>query len=119
MFRIEFFVDDKNLGEAFKRLAGIARNVSHAYVPNVETKRNGKMTSSASDSVELIMNEFRKRKVTEVNADVARSVIGDLGFNPNSYSYFLHKAIKLGLLSKGKKIPGKSFAMSYALKGEK
>ena len=49
MFRISFFVDHKNLGQAFKRLVGIARDIEHAYVPNVEAKPNGKVhTSSAT-----------------------------------------------------------------------
>jgi hypothetical protein len=45
-------------GEAFKkRLAGIARNVSHNYVPNVEPASNGKMYTVAADTQEMFIRK--------------------------------------------------------------
>jgi hypothetical protein len=117
MFRINFFVDDKNLGEAFKRLAGIAKNLEHAYVPNVENKPNGKVGVSSPDSMMLIMKELRHRKVTEFNADVVRSVISDLGFKPEAYGYFLTRAHKAGLINKKKGLGNQN--MTYTVRAEK
>ena len=115
MFRISFFVDDKNLGEAFKRLVGIARDIEHAYVPNVEAKPNGKLHTSSADSQEAFIQEMRKRKLTEVNAASARDIVTSLGFSAASYSYMLQGLIKSGVLKK----TGTPQKHRYLLKAEK
>lgn len=117
MFRIEFFVDDKNLGEAFKRLAGIAKNVQHVYVPNVEGRPNGKVHMAAGDSQEMFVKEMRKRHWTEVDAAKARKLVADMGFSPTSYSYLLQGLVKSGAMT-SKKI-GKGIGKLYTLKAEK
>ena len=115
MFKIEFFVDDKNLGEAFKRLAGLARNLSHVYVPNVEPKANGKMHMSSEDSQQMFIKEMAKRKLTEVNAAMAREICTGMGFAPTSYSYMLQSLIRNGFMKK----TGTPQKARYHLKGEK
>lgn len=100
MFKIEFYVDDKNLGETFKRLAGVARNLSHTYVPNVEGRPNGKMHMAAEDSQELFLKEMSKRKLTQVNAAIAREIMTSMGFSPTSYSYMLQGLVKSGAIKK-------------------
>ena len=115
MFQITFYVDDKNLGEAFKRLSGIARNLQHAYVPNVEGKPNGKLHLTASDNMELFVKEMHRRKLTQVNAMIAREIIASMGFSPTSYSYMLQNLIKAGLMKKS----GTPQREIYTLKPEK
>jgi hypothetical protein len=115
MFRISFFVDDKNLGEAFKRLAGIARNLEHQYVPNLEAKPNGKTHVAAGDSQELFVKEMHKRKLVQVNADKAREICTSMGFSPTSYSYMLQGLVKNGFLKKS----GSPQKYVYTLKPEK
>lgn len=115
MFRISFFVDDKNLGEAFKRLSGIAKNLEHVYVPNLESKSNGRMHMAAGDSQELFVNEMKKRKLTSVNAASAREIVKAMGFSPTSYSYMLQGLVKTGALKK----TGTPQKLVYSLKGEK
>jgi hypothetical protein len=115
MFKIEFYVDDKNLGEAFKRLAGLAKNVTHAYVPNVEGRPNGKINLAAADSRELFVKEMRKRKLTQVNAELTREIIVAMGFSPTSYSYMLQSLVKAGTLKKS----GTPLKSVYTLKAEK
>ena len=93
MFRVSFFVDDKGLGEALKRLTGIARNVEHAYVPNVEPRPNGKLRLSAQDSSEMLVKEMHKRKLTEVMAVTAREIVVDMGMSP-TLSHVLNTAVR-------------------------
>jgi hypothetical protein len=117
MFRVTLFVDDKNLGELFKRLAGIARDLEHQYVPNVEAggKPNGatpKIKLKAGDTLELFTKEARQRKLTEIDTSQAKSIISDLGFSPTSYSYFLSESIKRGFLKRG---PKKGMGFVYRL----
>jgi len=118
MFRLEIFVEDKLLGEALKRLSGIARNVQHNYVPNVEPKANGKLRLTAQDSMELLVKEMKKRKLTEVEAKQAREIVVSMGMSPTSYSHVLNQAVTKGLMTKRHHHPG-SVAMVYALKPPK
>lgn len=115
MFKIEFYVDDKNLGEAFKRLAGIARNPTHTYVPNLESRPNGKMHMAAGDSQEMFLKEMAKRKLTQVNAGVAREIMTAMGFSPTSYSYMLQGLLKSGAMKK----TGTPQKLVYVLKAGK
>ena len=127
MFKIEFFVDDKNLGEAFKRLAGIARNLQHVYVPNVEpdttrsSRSNGKIRLSAEDSLGMLVKEMTKRKLTYLTAANAREVVAAIGMSPTSYSHVLNNAVRKGVMTKRPVKPGqgKTGAMVYSLKVEK
>jgi hypothetical protein len=117
MFRVEFYVDDKNLGEAFKRLAGLARNISHNFVPNLEPKPNGKVHQTSGDSMDAFIKQMNKRHWTEVDADKARTIVVDMGFSKTSYSYLLQSLVKAGLLTKKKS--GKGVGLVYMLKVEK
>ena len=102
MFRIQLYVDDKNLGELLKRLSGIARGVEHQYVPNLETsptKSNGTHLA-AVDGREMFVKEMHKRKLTSVNANTAREIMTSMGFSPTSYSYMLQGLTKSGVLKK-------------------
>lgn len=101
MFQITFFVDDKNLGEAFKRLAGIARNLQHAYVPNLEPKRNG-VIKHQGDRYELLAKEIRKRGKESITGPEFREVADKLGMTTTSYSHYLQRLVEKGFLKKGK-----------------
>lgn len=108
MFKIEFFVEDRFLGEAFKRLAGIARNLQHAYVPNVEAEPKAKAANghapkvrvTAADSAALFMKELAKRRLVEFDAAKAREIAVGMGFSPTSYSYILKALGSQGLIKK-------------------
>lgn len=115
MFRIEFYVDDKNLGEAFKRLSGLARNLNHNYVPNLQGKPNGKTHVSSVDSQEMFVKEMHKRKLTEVNSVSAREICTSMGFSPNSYSHMLISLQRAGVMKR----TGTPQKYRYLLKGEK
>ena len=118
MFKIGFYVEDKLLGEALKRLAGIARGVEHAYVPNLEPNGHApKVKLSAADSLDMLIKELRKRKVGDFKSKLAQEIVSDMGFSPTSYSHFLNGAMKAGLLGK-KKNPGGN-GVVYFLKPEK
>ena len=119
MFQVKFFVEDKLLGEALKRLAGIARGVEHAYVPNLEPERGSKANGHApkvrlasADNQEMFVKELHKRKLADFDAKQAREITTSLGFSPTSYGYILKGLVKSGLLKKS----GTPQKMRYALK---
>ena len=122
MFQVKFFVEDKLLGEVLKRLAGIARGVEHAYVPNLEPERGSKANGHApkvrvasADSQEMFVKELRKRKLVDFDAKQAREITTAMGFSSTSYSYMLKGLIESGLLTRS----GTPQKMRYALKPEK
>jgi hypothetical protein len=107
MFRITFFVEDKLLGEAFKRLAGVARNVEHAYVPNVDlaqpaAKTNGAGRITTTTVVEMLAAQLRKHKVEEFQGPFMRTILAELGMPPSVHQHRLAQMVKAGLLKKGK-----------------
>ena len=116
MFQVICYVDDKNLGEAFKRLAGIGKNVSHVYMPNIEGKPNGRIKVSAEDSMEALTKEIHRRHLTEITAPVMREMVAKMGFSATSYSHFLQQLVKHGVLKKGKKEKG--VLMPYIVTGK-
>jgi DNA-binding MarR family transcriptional regulator len=116
MFRIEFSAKDKDVGEALKRLHGLALQVEYAYIPdNVEALRNGKTSGGFGSSAELIIAELHKRKLTEITGVQAKEIIKALGMNPVSYSHHLQKMVKHGFLRKGKRDGN---AMTYLVQGK-
>jgi hypothetical protein len=117
MFHLKMFVEDKHLGEVLKRLTGIALNVEHQYVPNVEKKSrpNGATNMKTVDAVELFSKELHKLGITTITGPEFRDVVVKIGLNRTSYSHFLQKLIEAGVLKKGKK---EQNAMRYTLTGK-
>jgi hypothetical protein len=118
-FKVEFFIDDKQLGEAFKRLTGLAKNVSYNHVANLEKtsdiQANGQANLTATESLELFVKELRKIGKDHVRAPDAREAMKALGYAPTSYSYFLKRALKQGLM---KRQGGTNQTMTYSFKKE-
>jgi hypothetical protein len=117
-FQVRFFCKDKDLGEVFKRLAGIAYDVEHAYVPNVgehTSKANGKMSAKVVNATELFSKELHKRGTTNITGPEFKELVTKLGLATSSYSYFLQNLVRAGVLKKGKK---EKNAMNYSLTGK-
>ena len=117
-FQVRFFCKDKDLGEVFKRLAGIAYDIDHAYVPNVEQRRsrpNGSTNLKVTDAVELFSKELHKLGGTSITGPQFKELVVKLGLNPTSYSHFLGSLIRAGVLKKGKKDKN---TMNYHLTGK-
>jgi hypothetical protein len=103
MFRITFFVEDAKLGEAFKRLAGLARNVEHAYVPNAEpAKGNGKVRPTSADTLDLLTKELHKRRIETFRGPDLKHILTDVGLATSGYSHHLQKLVEAGVIKKGK-----------------
>ena len=115
MFRVSFFCTEKDLGEAFKRLTGIAKNLEHHYVPNVESKPNGRVYQTAADTIEMLTKELHKRKLIEIKGPEFKTLLGTLGMSTTSYSHYLGGLIQAGILKKGKKVRN---TMTYIVTGK-
>ena len=117
MFRIEFSTTDKNVGEALKRLHGLATQIEYAYVPDVLAPlRNGQAGEKpARDRTGLILAELHKRKLTEIKGPQLRELIAALGMNRTSSHHYTKNLIKRGALRTGKLIGN---TMTYIVTGQ-
>jgi hypothetical protein len=114
MFRLEVFVEKRHLADVFERLTGIADVQSCALMPNV-AKANGRIRVTASDTIELLTNELRKRKLTEFKGPEFKRVLGDLHIASSSYSHYLQSLCRAGVLKKGKLVAN---TMTYHVTGK-
>lgn len=115
MFRIELFVDDRNLADALRRLAGIGRDVRAIPVVNAEPAGRAGVAaaSSSGDLIDLLRGWLEKHKKKEMAAPDAVVFLREIGRSPNSRSYLLKQAVKAGLLRR----VGNGSASSYVVSG--
>lgn len=104
MFRVIFYVRDEKLGEAFKRLSGLAMEVSHQFVPNAESAPNGKLKAKAGSNLELVERELRKvTKGDPIMTVQMQAVMKTLGMGKTSANYFTNQLVKAGVLEKAER----------------
>lgn len=114
MFKFEFFVEDKQVAPLLHLITGKVMNLSVVPVVNaipVKDKRgkpNGKLTQDAEHTMGLFCKELKKLAPDKIEAEHVKEALTKLGKSPMSYSYFLSRAVKAGLLKKGKR-HGNSF----------
>ena len=99
MFRIEGFVDDKNLATVMRALAGVTLDLKVLPVTNVKVSKNGGLKpKEPGDLWELFW------KTTGTNAQIRKAhmemFLKERGANPNSAGYYLKKLIDLKLFKK-------------------
>jgi hypothetical protein len=101
MFEVKFFVEDNRLGAAFRALAGIARNVSHKPMLNVAPKgQKGVKAVGNGELMDDLGAYLREKDIKTVSADDMRTFLTSKGYSATSYSYFLAKAVKHGVIKK-------------------
>jgi hypothetical protein len=101
MFRVQFYVDDRKLGDALRALAGLIQG-SPEVMPVVNADVvGGKLTARTNgNSNTMFMEYIAKHKLKEVNCAVAQNFLKGLGRPVGSASYVLKQAQKIGGLKK-------------------
>ena len=111
MFKVEFFVDDKRLGQALLALVGIA-NSQPSVVPvvNVAKKANGTLAPKVSGgSMERFVAVLKKHKGKSLKAAEFKAMMKPMGLSASSANYMTGRAVEAGLLKK----TGKSNQTAY------
>jgi hypothetical protein len=98
MFRIAFFVDDKNLAEVMHAVSGRARQLEVVPVVNAAGAPNGKVRQQAGSSRELVLQGLTKLGKTFGSVEV-RAVLKKLGLSPSSWNHFTKDLVKEGSLT--------------------
>lgn len=100
MFKIDFFVDDKNLASVLRDLGGRAMNMNVVPVANAK-KENGKAVPDDPNDIPGLLHRFAlESDHAYFNAGDIRSFCTSRGLSPTSYSNVIHKAVKAGLFKK-------------------
>jgi hypothetical protein len=97
MFRISFFVEDKNLAGILHSIAGSTFNLEVRPVVNAQMV-NGRLKQKVATTLANFVAELKKAK--EITADEARAAAQRSGYGPSSYSYLLQSIVKAGLIKK-------------------
>jgi hypothetical protein len=116
VFKVEFFVDDKHLGDALRALAGYARGQ-----PNVVPVVNAKMANGhikadipAGNMVELFAAYLKKNKLETLKAQDIKDFLKTIGRSPQSANYLTRLAVAQKILRRSGKT---SNIVYYPIKG--
>lgn len=102
LFRIEGFVEDKNLARVKRALMGLVLELKDAPVVNATKGANGKVKAVTNgEAISMLADWCRKHKlktVTKHNLTEFAVSIGRTG--TNSFAYLARKGMEYGLLTK-------------------
>jgi len=113
MFKLEFFCEDKDLAGIMHALAGRAKNLDVMPVADATVQRSGnKVTAKAGNTLALIVEELKKRRLESFKAADMKAVVRAVGYNPTSYNHFIKELVKIGAIGK----LGKGSSMTYTVK---
>lgn len=115
MFKIDCFVEDKNLAKVMHDLSGLVHDLKAVPVVNAVLK-NGTVQGQSGTLIERFVAEWKSRKLGKITAAEARSLAKAVGLSPTSYGHILHNAIKGGHVTKAGKTGGSGSGFLYALK---
>jgi hypothetical protein len=109
IFKLEAFVEDKNLGRAKRALAGLVMELKDSPVVNA-TRTNGKLASATNgELVRMFARYLAERKIAKIKAFDAKEFLHSVGKAESSCSYLLKKAAEYHLLKQVGKGSGTSY----------
>lgn len=115
MFKVDCYVEDKNLASVLRSLSGVAREVRAVPAVNAEpTKAGGVKAPTNGNLVAMFAAKLKKIKAKEVTPDTARAFLKMIGASPASYGYLIKKAVEHGVLSR----KGTGREVAYAFTGK-
>lgn len=102
MFRVEFFVDDKKLGQALIALVGLAYG-QPSVVPVVNTVvKNGHIKAESNDTkmLDLFAMHLKKIKKDSLQVDDIKEFLTSIGRSPISSGYLIKQAIHAKIIKR-------------------
>jgi hypothetical protein len=112
VFRVEFFVDDKKLGNALRALTGLAADNPTVQPVVNAMKTNGKVKAKGNgDAVSLFADYAKENKFKEFAARDLKAFCKHAGWAESSASYFAKKLVDAHVLKK----MGKGNQVRYAM----
>lgn len=101
MFRVEFFCDDRKVGDALRNLLGIAVGVPVATpVINAEQKGGKVQSQSNGKLIEMFAHHISSSKADSVTSKEIQAWLSKIGMSPMSSSYVIKHSVSRGVLKK-------------------
>lgn len=99
--RVEFFCDDKRVGEALRALVGVAIGAPSVQpVVNAATRGNGLAAETGGKLVEQLAHYLAQSNRSEIDGADLRSFLKKSGRSPASISYLARHAVAHRILKK-------------------
>lgn len=112
MFRIECFVDDKNLAKALFAMQGLALQQPLIQpVVNALVGKNGVKSATPGSVCEMFYDFCRKSKATELSPADVKAWLQSVGREPSSFAY----ATKCGTTNGFLRRVGKGYKVRYVI----
>jgi hypothetical protein len=105
MFRVEFYCDDKRLGEALVALTGLARGQPVITpIANAKQASNGKIVAaSRGDPGDLFLKYVKQHKLERPVAEDFRKFAKSIGRSPTGYSHLIKQLVVRQIVKKSGK----------------
>jgi hypothetical protein len=102
VFRVEFFCEDKEVGEALRGLMGIALGIPKALpVTNAEITKTGRIKQQSGGNLpQMFVHYITSSKIDRITPAETRAWCKKQGTSPMSASYVLKNAVLMGALRK-------------------
>lgn len=96
MFRIEFFVEDRNLAATLRGIAGLAKGTPNVQpVVEVPARANGDILG--------LLSAYMAKHPGTIDANYLRTFQQSVGRSPHGYNNLLFRATEAKLLKRGRK----------------
>ena len=117
--RVEFFCDDKRVGDALRRLVGIAIGKPEATpVINTEQKPNGQIAQATANGTmtDLYIAHIKKHRLKEVSVQAAREFLSESGVgSPASAGHMLKNLKKRKMIRLAADSPKAGYRVRYRI----
>lgn len=98
MFRVSFFVEDKNLATVMHSVSGRVRQLEVLPVSSVNVAPNGKLKEAQGNMGELLVEHIRKHKLERIARKDVQEWLEQIGRPNASAGTLLARAVKAGVL---------------------
>ncbi len=100
LFKVEFFVEDKNLAKAKRALMGLALEMRDTPVNNAVAAGGKIKAATPGTMIDLFLEQVKKMKVKEVTPAMMRQFAVAIGRSEKSYSNMLRELLSAGVLKR-------------------
>jgi hypothetical protein len=100
LFRIEAFVEDKNLARVKRLLTGLVRELRDEPIVNATVKGNKLAARTNGSVLELFIKDLQANKTASFAVPYIKEFLQRIGRSPQSSYYLIKEALKAGVIKR-------------------